>query len=138
MVKHWIHKTKTFELPCHHRLISSTLNTSENRATFGKCMGEFGHGHNYKLKLTFKYIYNQELPFFDRSLYSVVLEKIIKPFAYTSLNDSFLLIGINNPITTGEQITEVFAGILADSEISPYLLEMELVETRRNSFFWSF
>ena len=68
----------------------------------------------------------------------MVLEKIIKPFAYTSLNDSFLLIGINNPITTGEQITEVFAGILADSEISPYLLEMELVETRRNSFFWSF
>ena len=101
-------------------------------------MGQFGHGHNYKLKVTFKYIYDQENPFFFKKLCSVISEKIIQPFAYTSLNESFLKIGITNPITTGEQITAVFANLLEHSDAHPFLFSMELVETRRNSFFWHF
>jgi len=138
MERHWIYKTRCFELPCHHRLISATLQHAENLDTFGKCMGLFGHGHNYKLKVSFRYLYDPEDPFFDQTLALVIMDEIVKPFAYTSLNESFQKLGVPNPITTGEQIISVFAHILQSSHIKPHLHSMELVETRRNSFFWNF
>lgn len=35
-----------------HRLHSGRLSEEENLATFGKCSGEHGHGHNYQVEVT--------------------------------------------------------------------------------------
>ncbi|MBT3786380.1 hypothetical protein HOF92_15505 [bacterium] len=138
MGKNWIHKTHTFELLCHHRLISKTLTHEQNLETFGKCMGTHGHGHNYRLKITFRYPYCPDNPLFDQDLCADIERLIIKPFSHTSLNEVFKEMGIRNPITTGEQIIEVFAQVLREDEVCQWLDSMELVETRRNSFFWYF
>ena len=138
MVKPVIYKTVTFEIPCHHRLISNTLSHDENLSVFSKCMGQYGHGHNYKLKVTFKYAFSQENPFLSDQLKNQVFEIVVKPCMYQSLNEVFAKRGIQNPITTGEQIVHVFAEWLEDSPVMAYLDEMELVETRKNSFFHKF
>ena len=138
MVKPLIYKTVTFDIPCHHRLISNTLSHSENLEVFSKCMGQYGHGHNYKLKVTFRYAYDQEDPFLINKLKDQVFEIVVKPCMYQSLNEVFAHRGINNPITTGEQIVHVFANWLKEEPIISFLHQMELVETRKNSFFYNF
>jgi 6-pyruvoyltetrahydropterin/6-carboxytetrahydropterin synthase len=37
-----------------HRLHSPYLTEEENQITYGKCNNKYGHGHNYKLKVTLK------------------------------------------------------------------------------------
>ena len=138
MVKPVIHKTITFDIPCHHRLISNTLSHEENLEVFSKCMGKYGHGHNYKLKVTFQYIYDQNDPFLTDKLKDQVFEVVVKPCMYQSLNEIFLKRGVKNPITTGEQIIHVFAHWLRETSIVNFLHKMELVETRKNSFFYKF
>ena len=138
MVKPIIYKTVTFEFAAHHRLISNTLSHDENYKIFSKCMGNFGHGHNYKLKVTFRYEYDQEDPFVVSRLSEHVREIIINPCNYQSLNEVFAARGIKNPVTTGEQIIHVFADWLITEEVAEFIDEMELIETRKNSFFYKF
>ena len=57
---------------------------------------------------------------------------------YQSLNEVFAERGIQNPITTGEQIIHVFAEWLHESPVLKYLDEMELVETRKIHSFTNF
>ena len=138
MAKPLIHKTITHVISAHHRLISNRLNHEENVEVFSKCMGLYGHGHNYKLKATYRWSYDQEDPFFIQSIDESLQELVVRPFLYKSLNVEFERMGIENPVTTGEQIIEVLGHILEKSPISDYLDQIELVETRKNSFFYQF
>lgn len=138
MAKPLIYKTVTFEFAAHHRLISNTLNHDENFKIFSKCMGNFGHGHNYKLKVTFRYSYDQEDPFLVSRLSEQIKEIIIDPCHYQSLNEVFAARGIKNPVTTGEQIVHVFADWIRTETVAEFIDEMELIETRKNSFFYKF
>lgn len=138
MAKPLIYKTVTFEFSAHHRLISNTLTHAENFNTFSKCMGSFGHGHNYKLKVTFRYAYDQEDPYLVSRLSNQLKQLVIEPCNFQSLNEVFALKGIDNPVTTGEQIIHVFADWIKRDWIAEFIDEMELVETRKNSFFYKF
>jgi len=138
MAKPILYKTHTFEIPCHHRLVSNTLSHEQNQQVFSKCYGNYGHGHNYKLKITFRYPYSQEEPLADQKWTAIIEEMLVAPCSYQSLNVVFANWGIKNPITTGEQILEVFAQKLEQSSIQKVLFEAELVETRKNSFYYSF
>jgi 6-pyruvoyl-tetrahydropterin synthase len=130
-----LHKTLSFEVSCHHRLMSKSLGVEENLKIYGKCMGDFGHGHNYKLRLTCAFNYPLQDSWPEMEVRKRVEDLIIKPFHGKSLNLAFAERGISNPITTGEQIIQVFADILKeDSLLKPWLFGLELLETRKNSF----
>lgn len=136
MVKTMILKTKSYSLHCHHRLISNQLSHNENVKVFSKCMGEFGHGHEYLVKLSF---FKKKDDFELETKVDLHLKKcLIDPFSYQSINHVFDSMGIENSITTGEQIVQVFAKLLQQDILSKCYHKIELVETRKNSFFHFF
>ncbi|KAK0070074.1 6-pyruvoyl tetrahydrobiopterin synthase [Biomphalaria pfeifferi] len=48
----YMQRTETFS--ASHRLHSPLLSDEENLLTYGKCYHKYGHGHNYKVKVTLK------------------------------------------------------------------------------------
>lgn len=129
-------KTKKYSLHCHHRLISNQLTHDENVDVFSKCMGQYGHGHEYLIRLTFL-IKPNDFSLEDK-IDQHVTSCLINPFSYQSINHVFASIGIENPVTTGEQIVKVFAKLLQQDPISDSYHKLEVVETRKNSFFHFF
>ncbi|MFG0328285.1 MAG: 6-carboxytetrahydropterin synthase [Phycisphaerales bacterium] len=76
-----------FEFAASHRLHSASLSPSENKAVFGKCNWENGHGHNYRLRVGALTPTDADSPGFDLdSLERVVDETIIERFDHRHLN----------------------------------------------------
>ena len=46
------HLNRRYRLSASHRLHSDAMTAEENRATYGKCNNEHGHGHNYTIQVT--------------------------------------------------------------------------------------
>ena len=46
-----IYLRRTYRFCCSHRYHNPDFSSEENRARFGKCNYEHGHGHNYELEL---------------------------------------------------------------------------------------
>ena len=46
-----VRMSQQFEFAASHRLHATALSDTENRAIFGKCNNEHGHGHNYRLEV---------------------------------------------------------------------------------------
>jgi 6-pyruvoyltetrahydropterin/6-carboxytetrahydropterin synthase len=44
--------TRSYEFCASHRLHSAALSDDENRALYGKCNNERGHGHDYRVEVT--------------------------------------------------------------------------------------
>jgi len=44
--------TRCYHFSAAHRLHTSALDDSTNRAVYGKCNNPFGHGHNYTVELS--------------------------------------------------------------------------------------
>ncbi|MCJ8345114.1 hypothetical protein MJH12_06215 [bacterium] len=129
-------KTKTYKLPCHHQLISNQLSHEQNEEVFSKCMGLYGHGHEYLLRSSFLLATdNFEL---ERQVDLHVKEQLLDTFSHQSLNIVFQEMGIENPVTTGEQIVLIFADLLSKDLLSKNYYRIELVETPKNSFYHFF
>jgi 6-pyruvoyltetrahydropterin/6-carboxytetrahydropterin synthase len=82
-----IRLSQTFEFCASHRLHNEALSEEENRKTFGKCNNPFGHGHNYRLKVTLKGTPGSngvliDLPAMER----IVDQAIIEKFDHKNLN----------------------------------------------------
>lgn len=45
--------SRAYRLSASHRLHTDALGEEENRAIFGKCNNPHGHGHNYRIEVTF-------------------------------------------------------------------------------------
>ncbi len=45
--------SRAYRLSASHRLHTDALGKEENRAIFGKCNNPYGHGHNYRIEVTF-------------------------------------------------------------------------------------
>jgi 6-pyruvoyltetrahydropterin/6-carboxytetrahydropterin synthase len=129
-----LYKTITFELKAHHRLISNRLTQEENERIYQKCMGKHGHGHNYKICVTFclspEDFSNGRLTLFTSQVHSLLIE----PFHLKSLNVEFAAMGVENPVTTGEQIVSIFSEKLRLAGLSEFVSRLEVQETRKNSF----
>jgi len=132
-----LYKTVTFELKAHHRLISNRLSQEENERIYQKCMGKFGHGHNYKICVTFCHSANDVLYGRLKHLTSLVHSLLIEPFHLKSLNAEFAAMGVENPTTTGEQIVSIFTQKLVEAGLSEHVIRLEVQETRKNSFITS-
>jgi 6-pyruvoyltetrahydropterin/6-carboxytetrahydropterin synthase len=42
------------EFSCAHRYVKADWTKAKNQKTFGKCFYEHGHGHDYRLEVTFQ------------------------------------------------------------------------------------
>ncbi|MCO4782248.1 MAG: 6-carboxytetrahydropterin synthase [Candidatus Cloacimonetes bacterium] len=129
-------KTKKYSLHCHHRLISKQLSHQENLKVFSKCMGQYGHGHEYLVRLSF-FIQSNDFEL-EKKVDQHIDDCLITPFSYQSINQVFDSIGVDNSITTGEQIVKIFALLLQKDPLSECYYKIEVVETRKNSFFHFF
>lgn len=49
-----VYLTRRATFSAAHRLWSDALSEAENRALFGACARDYGHGHNYQLEVTVK------------------------------------------------------------------------------------
>ena len=133
-----IYVTRTIEFNAAHRLFNPELSPEENLATYGKCSGEHGHGHNYLLEITLAGIIDRKTGFlFDlKELKTILEEEIIARFDHRHLN--FDVSELVDCVPTTEvlaviiwEILESRLRIITNQEVS--LHEVRIHETGKNS-----
>lgn len=125
--------TKTFGFSAAHRLHSNALSEEENRAVFGKCNNQHGHGHNYELEVTVSgpiapqtgMVMNLAV------LMRIVREEVLDRFDHKHLNEDTLEFQTLNP--TGENIVRVIWDLLKP-RVGERLTKVGLWETPKNFF----
>jgi 6-pyruvoyltetrahydropterin/6-carboxytetrahydropterin synthase len=105
----------------------------ENLATFGKCANPGGHGHTYRLEITFKRAVSPSEPFvISRREIAGLIDEVLEPrLAYADLNRAFG----DGCIASGEQIARaVWELIEREFKSEARLASVRVIETKKNSF----
>lgn len=125
--------SRKVEFCASHRLHSPHLTEEENKALYGRCNNENGHGHNYVLEVTVSGpIDNKTGMVMDLKALKDLLEKeIVDRVDHKNLNiDVDFLQGV---IPTAENIVASFWGLVVDKLPAGCILyEMRLWETENN------
>jgi 6-pyruvoyltetrahydropterin/6-carboxytetrahydropterin synthase len=98
--------------------------TSEkNQEVFGRCFTEYGHGHNYKIRVEIEVIAN-----WDSEIHSArkILSEVVARVDHEHLN--FTVLEFKNKIPTSEVILEYFREKLTRG-LEQKILNLELFET---------
>lgn len=116
-----------------HRLHRDELSESENRATYGKCANENGHGHNYFLEVT---VGGQVDPATGMvcnlvDIDECVQREILGRFDHTNLNT---LSDFTGEVPTTEVLSVRIFEILKQSFRAAHLEKVRIEETLLNSF----
>ena len=125
--------TKRYRFSASHRLHSDELSDEQNRATYGKCNNEYGHGHNYALEVT---VCGQVDPrtgmVYDLgAMDEAVRKSVIERFGHENLNCVQDFSGI---VPTSENLTKKIFEILKRELGDVTLDRVKLDETSQNSF----
>lgn len=126
-----VYLTRRETFAAAHRLWSEELSEAENRALFGPCARDYGHGHNYVLEVTLRGGIDARTGIVVNitELRDAIRELILQDVDHRHLNhDSQLLRGIN---PTVENIAVVFWGVL-QQRFGTLLYEVCLHETEKN------
>lgn len=116
-----------------HRLHSPHLSAGENRALYGKCNHESGHGHNYILHVTIK---GPVDPKTGIVINFVDMQKIVQDTVIERIDHKFLnkdLPEFQELIPTAENIAIVCWRWLKASPLKDILYEVSLMETETNT-----
>lgn len=119
--------TKRIEFAAAHRYQNDSWDTAQNRAVFGACNHEHGHGHNYLLEVTIGGEVDEETGMVV-NLYDLkqVLEDVLVEFDHKNLNlDTPYFKGV---IPTTENIAHVLWRILAGHPEIGQLTRIKLYE----------
>lgn len=111
------------------------LSEEENRALFGKCANPGGHGHTYRLEITFMRAVSRMNPFvISRREIARLINDVLEPrLAYADLNRAFG----NGFISSGEQIARgVWELIERQFATEARLVSVRVIETKKNSFMY--
>lgn len=114
-----------------HRLWSDELSEGENRALFGPCARDYGHGHNYYLEVTLRGPVNPRTGVIVNltEIRDALRELILEGVDNRHLNhDSPLCKGIN---PTAENLVLLFWSVLS-RRFGELLHEVKLFETEKN------
>lgn len=126
-----VYLTRRENFAAAHRLWSSELSEAENRALFGPCSRDYGHGHNYVLEVTVRGGIDPKTGIVVNitDLRDAIRELILQDVDHRHLNhDSQLMRGIN---PTVENIAVVFWQVL-QPRFGELLHEVCLFETDKN------
>jgi len=133
-----IYVTRKIEFNAAHRLFNPDLSDEENRQIYGKCAGEYGHGHNYLLEITLSGIIDRRTGYlFDlKALKKILEEEIAARFDHRHLNHEVSELSGNVPTTEILaviiwEILESRLGTITNQEVC--LHEVKIHETGKNS-----
>lgn len=103
-----------FDFAASHRLHVATMTHEQNRALFGKCNHENGHGHNYQVEPAVEVTLNAAgVPSMTlQQLEAVVEREIIERFDHKHLNLDAPEFGPDGVNPSVENIARVFYGLL--------------------------
>lgn len=128
-----LYLTCAYTFNASHKMWNTDLSGEENRATFGKCANPGGHGHTYRLEITFKRPISREDPFvLRREEITRLIGEVLEPrLAYADLNRVFG----DRFISSGERIAQaVWELIEREFASAAQLAAVRVIETRNNSF----
>ena len=129
-----VHLTVAGEYDAAHTLWQPSFSREENYRAFGECANPAGHGHRFRVELTFGAPVSAERPFvIRRDAVRRIFDDLLAPrIDRTNLNETFDPDGF---LPTGENLVRAIwrnvEGSL-DEEVS--LIRVRVVETRKNSF----
>ncbi|NTW54291.1 MAG: 6-carboxytetrahydropterin synthase [Chlorobaculum sp.] len=133
-----IYVTRKIEFNAAHRLFNPELSDEENRQFYGKCSGEFGHGHNYLLEITLSGFIDRKTGYlFDlKALKQILEEEIVSRFDHRHLNHEVGELAGHVPTT---EILAVIVWEILESRLQAItkqgvsLHEVTIHETGKNS-----
>ncbi len=125
--------TRRYRFCAAHRLHTDHLTPEENRAAFGKCNNENGHGHNYVVLVTVAGDPRHETDHAVdvEQLDGVVLDAVIRRFDHQDLNRDP---EFAKRTTTGENLVLLIWDLLVKRIPGGRLEKVGVIETRDNYF----
>ncbi|MGA2569173.1 MAG: 6-carboxytetrahydropterin synthase [Terracidiphilus sp.] len=124
---------RRYMVSASHRLHTAALSADENRAVYGKCNNEHGHGHNYVVEVLVGGKADAEtgmvvdLVALDRA----VRERVLDRFDHASLNLDPLFA---DRVPTTENLCRAIFDLLSDAVPAGELERVRVEETENNSF----
>lgn len=133
-----VHLSRRYGFFASHRLHAPTLTDEENRALYGKCNNQYGHGHNYEVEVTVR---GPVDPVTGRAVDLGVLDQLLEravlaPMRYRNLNTEVEEFMAGNPTTENlatvihDRLRVQWAAIFGES--GPHLEKIRIWETERN------
>lgn len=128
------HLTAAREYDAAHTLWHPAFSREENYRAFGECANPAGHGHRFRVELTFGAPISAERPYvIRRESVRRLFDDLLAPrLDRTNLNTAF---GPDGFLPTGENLVRAIWKIVEgslDEDVS--LVRVKVVETRKNSF----
>lgn len=124
---------RRYMISASHRLHAESLTAEENRAAYGKCNNEFGHGHNYWVEVLVGGPVNADtgmvvdLVALDKSVRKQVLDR----FDHTNLNLDSLFA---DRVPTTENFCRAIFDLLKNALPAGKLEHVRVEETENNFF----
>ena len=124
---------RRYMVSASHRLHAAALTAAENRAAYGKCNNENGHGHNYVVEVLVAGEVDAEtgmvvdLVALDRA----VRERVLDRFDHANMNLDPLFA---DRVPTTENLCRAIFDLLHDAVPAGALERVRVEETENNSF----
>jgi 6-pyruvoyltetrahydropterin/6-carboxytetrahydropterin synthase len=128
------HLTVAREYDAAHTLWHPSFTREENYRAFGECANPAGHGHRFRVELTFGARVTAERPYVvpRESVRRIFDDRLASRLDRTNLNTAF---GPDGFLPTGENLAREIWKIVEDAlDDGVSLVRVKVVETRKNSF----
>jgi 6-pyruvoyltetrahydropterin/6-carboxytetrahydropterin synthase len=128
-----VYLTRRYLFSASHRLHNPSLSESANRAIYGKCNHEHGHGHNYALEVTLCGPVAEETGMVCdlAAVDSLVRREVLDRFDHQNLDR---LPEFHALVPTTENLTLRVQQILARQSLPAHLEGVRIEETSNNCF----
>ncbi|EUB57215.1 6-pyruvoyl tetrahydrobiopterin synthase [Echinococcus granulosus] len=131
-----VYVTRVETFSAAHRLFNTSLDKEENTRIFGRCAGENGHGHNFKMEVT---VFGEVSPVTGMVIDLKKLKRIIQTNVLNLVDHKNLDLDVKyfretNLVSTSENIAVFIWRSLRSSIDSKMDLEVKLYETESNIF----
>jgi 6-pyruvoyltetrahydropterin/6-carboxytetrahydropterin synthase len=129
-----VHLTVAKEFDAAHTLWRPSFSREENYRAFGECANPAGHGHRFRVEITFGGRVSAERPFvIPRQSVRRIFDEVLSPrIDRANLNTAF---GPDDFLPTGENLVRAIWRIVEGSlDDGVALVRVRVVETRKNSF----
>lgn len=124
---------RRYMMSASHRLHTDALTTEENRAAYGKCNNEHGHGHNYFVEVLVGGRVNEETGMVIDlvALDDVVRSKVLDRFDHANLNLDPVFA---DRVPTTENLCRTIFSLLEGTLPAGELEQVRVEETENNYF----